>query len=122
MINGSLDTTDYIHNNGGFDYFGNHVSHETESNIGAFNGIGSMNILTTKNGDLNLYPSITRDVINIYIKNYTGSIQSKLFSLKGDLISVQYGNMISLEEFGSGTYFCVVKFGNMTITERVVKI
>ena len=122
LINGSLDTTDYIHNNGGFDYFGNHVSHETESNIGAFNGIGSMNILTSKNGDLNLYPSITRDVINIYIKNYTGSIQSKLFSLKGDLISVQYGNMISLEEFGSGTYFCVVKFGNMTITERVVKI
>ena len=122
LINGSLDTTDYIHNNGGFDYFGNHVSHETESNIGAFNGKGSMNILTSKNGDLNLYPSITRDVINIYIKNYTGSIQSKLFSLKGDLISVQYGNMISLEEFGSGTYFCVVKFGNMTITERVVKI
>ena len=51
LINGSLDTTDYIHNNGGFDYFGNHVSHETESNIGAFNGKGSMNILTSKNGD-----------------------------------------------------------------------
>ena len=77
MING-IDTTDYIHVNGGFDYFGNHVT-ETESNIGAFNGIGSMNILTTKNGDLNLYPSITRDVINIYIKNYTGSIQSNYF-------------------------------------------
>ena len=64
----------------------------------------------------------SRTIINIYIKNYTGSIQSKLFSLKGDLISVQDGNMISLEEFDSGTYFCVVKFGNMTITQRVVKI
>ena len=122
LINGSLDTTDYIHNNGGFDYFGNHVSHETGSNIGAFNGLASMNILTNKNGDLNLYPSITKDIINIYIKNYTGNIQSKLFSLKGDLLSVQDGDVISLKEFDSGTYFCVVKFGKMTITQRVVKI
>ena len=122
LINGSLDTTDYIHNNGGFDYFGNHVSHETGSNIGAFNGLASMNILTNKNGDFNLYPSITKDIINIYIKNYTGNIQSKLFSLKGDLLSVQDGDVISLKEFDSGTYFCVVKFGKMTITQRVVKI
>ena len=122
LINGSLDTIDYLNHNGGFDYFGNHVSHETASNIGAFNGSGSINILTNKNGNFNLYPSVSKDIINIYIKNYTGPIQSKLFSLKGDLISVQEGDMISLKEFDSGTYICIVKFGDMIITQRVVKI
>ena len=41
LINGSTDTTNYLEHNGGFDYFGNSVSHNFPSNIGAFNGVGS---------------------------------------------------------------------------------
>ena len=38
LINGSTDTTNYLEHNGGLDYFGNSVSHNFPSNIGAFNG------------------------------------------------------------------------------------
>ena len=38
LINGSTDTTNYLEHNGGLDYFGNSVSHNSASNIGAFNG------------------------------------------------------------------------------------
>jgi hypothetical protein len=41
LINGSNDTTNYLEHNGGLDYFGNSVSHNFPSNIGAFNGAGS---------------------------------------------------------------------------------
>ena len=37
LINGSTDTLNYLQHNGGLDYFGNNVSHQSPSNIGAFN-------------------------------------------------------------------------------------
>ena len=42
LINGSTDTTNYLEHNGGLDFFGNSVSHHLPSNIGAFNGNGSI--------------------------------------------------------------------------------
>jgi hypothetical protein len=38
LINGSSDTSDFIQNNGGRDYFGNSVSNSEKPNIGAYNG------------------------------------------------------------------------------------
>ena len=38
LINGSNDSINYLQHNGGLDYFGNIVSHNFPSNIGAFNG------------------------------------------------------------------------------------
>ena len=38
LINGSNDSINYLQHNGGLDYFGNIVSHNLPSNIGAFNG------------------------------------------------------------------------------------
>ena len=62
LINGSTDTTKYLEHNGGLDYFGNSVSHYFPSNIGAYNGSGSANILAVKIDDIKLYPSVTYDV------------------------------------------------------------
>lgn len=38
LINGSSDTSNFIQNNGGRDYFGNSVSNSEKPNIGAYNG------------------------------------------------------------------------------------
>ena len=54
LINGSNDTINYLKNNGGLDYFGNSVSHNLPSNIGAYNGEESMNILTIKLDELKI--------------------------------------------------------------------
>ena len=63
LINGSNDTINYLKNNGGLDYFGNSVSHNLHSNIGAYNGEESMNILTLKLDELKIFPSLTDDFV-----------------------------------------------------------
>ena len=42
LINGSTDSINYLQHNGGLDYFGNSVSHNLPSNIGAYNGSGAI--------------------------------------------------------------------------------
>ena len=70
LINGSNDTINYLEHNGGLDYFGNSVSHNFPSNIGAFNGSGSVNFLELNSEDVKLYPSITEKYVNISINDY----------------------------------------------------
>ena len=62
LINGSNDTINYLEHNGGLDYFGNSVSHYLPSNIGAFNGSGSVNILELNLEDVNALPKHNREV------------------------------------------------------------
>jgi len=121
LINGSSDTLNYLQHNGGLDYFGNSVSHQFPSNIGAYNGSGPINVLEINVEDLKLYPSVTDDYINISIKEYTGPIQTKIYSLSGDFLGIQSGNKLSLKKFKSGIYLCVIIYSDKKKTLRVVK-
>ena len=122
LINGSIDTTNYLEHNGGLDYFGNSVSHHVPTNIGAFNGTGPMDILAINIDDIKLFPSITNDYVNISIQQYSGPIQTEIYALNGDFIGVQSGNKLSFKKFNSGIYFCVVIYRNKNKTLKVVKL
>jgi len=122
LINGSNDSINFLEHNGGLDYFGNSVSHNFASNIGAFNGSGSINILELKSDNINLFPSITENYVNISIKDYSGSIQTEIFNISGDLISIQNGNKLSFEKQKSGIYFCKVIYADKNKTLRIVKL
>ena len=122
LINGSIDTTNYLEHNGGLDYFGNSVSHQFPSNIGAFNSTGPMHILETKIDDIKLYPSVTDDYVNISIMEYSGTLNTEIYALNGDFMEVQNGHKLSFKKFNSGIYVCVVIFGDKKKTMRVVKL
>ncbi|MDC3154125.1 right-handed parallel beta-helix repeat-containing protein [Bacteroidota bacterium] len=122
LISGSTDSINYLQHNGGLDYFGNNVSHNSPSNIGAYNGFGAMNILEINKDKIKLYPSVTKDYINIEIEEYSGTIRAEIYALNGDFIAVQYGDRLSLEQYKSGTYFCVIIYANKNKTLRVVKL
>ena len=122
LINGSNDTINYLEHNGGLDYFGNSVSHYLPSNIGAFNGSGSVNILELNLEDVKLYPSITEKYVNISINDYCGSIEVEIYNLSGDLVSIQNGNKLTFEKLNSGIYFCKVIYADKNKTLRIVKL
>ena len=122
LINGSIDTTNYLEHNGGLDYFGNSVSHHFPSNIGAFNGSGQMDILAIRLEDIKISPSVTNDFVNISIQDYKGSIQTKIYAVNGDLMGIQIGNKLSFKKFSSGIYFCVVSYAGKNKNLRVVKL
>ena len=122
LINGSTDSINYLQHNGGLDYFGNSVSHNLPSNIGAYNGSGAMNILEINKDKIKLYPSVTEGNVNISIEEYSGTIKTEIYTLSGDFIAVQYGNKLSFEKYKSGTYFCVITYANKNKTLKVVKI
>jgi len=122
LINGSSDTTNYIQHNGGLDYFGNTVSHNLPPNIGAFNGAGNVNILSTKSDEIKIYPNVTCDIVNILINNYSGPINTEIYGLGGDFMGSQSGDMISLMSFSSGIYFCVINYRDTKKILRVVKL
>ena len=122
LINGSNDSTKYLEHNGGLDYFGNRVSHHLPSNIGAFNGSGPMQILAQKINDIKLFPSVTYDYVSISIKNYSGPINTEIYSLNGDFINSQNGKILSLKNFESGTYLCLISYGSKRETIKIVKL
>ena len=122
LINGSADTTNYLEHNGGLDYFGNSVSHNLSSNIGAFNGTGTVDILEVKIDDIKLHPSVTHDFVNISIQNYSGPIKTEIYGLNGDFIVLKNGNRFSLKKYNPGIYYCVVIYEDKRRTFRVVKL
>ena len=123
LINGSTDTINYLEHNGGLDYFGNSVSHTLSSNIGAYNGInGLVHVITTDENDVHIYPSITQDYVNISTPEYSGPIQTSIYSMNGESLGIQKGSKIYFNEYKSGTYFCLVKFGDKQKTMKVVKL
>ena len=122
LINGSADTTNYIQHNGGLDYFGNIVSHNLPPNIGAFNGVSNVDILSTKLDEIKIYPNVTNDFVNILINNYTGPIKTEIYAIGGDFMGFQIGDKLSLESFSSGIYLCVINYSDTKKILRVVKL
>ena len=122
LINGSNDSTNYLEHNGGLDYFGNSVSHNSPSNIGAYNGFGTVDILSQNVGDLKISPSVTNNYVNISIQNFTGPIQTEIYTLGGELADIQKGNKLSFEKLKSGVYFCVVVYQEKKKTIKIIKL
>ena len=122
MINGSNDTANYLQHNGGLDYFGNSVSHNIPSNIGAYNGTSYMNIFTANVDDLKFYPSVTDDYVNLSIREYSEPIKTEIYALNGDFLDVQYGDKLSFNKFDAGIYFCSVYYKNKCIIIKIVKL
>ena len=88
LINGSSDTTNYLNNNGGKDYFGNFVSSSNPSNIGAFNG-NVLSVLSSEKDDIVVaYPTATIDKVTLSIKGYNGFLETKIYNLNGDFFVV----------------------------------
>ncbi len=122
LINGSNDTLNYLKHNGGLDYFGNSVSHIYPSNIGAFNGEESTDLLVSKFDELKFYPSITNDFVNISIEDYSGLIMTRIYSLNGEFLDVQTGDKLSFNALNSGIYFCLITYENKIKRIKVVKL
>ena len=122
LIGGSNDSTNYLEHNGGLDYFGNSVSHNSPSNIGAYNGFGTVDILSQNVGDLKIFPSVTNNYVNISIQNFTGPIQTKIYTLGGELVDIQKGNKLSFEKLKSAVYFCVVVYQEKKKTIKIIKL
>ena len=122
LISGSNDSTNYLNNNGGKDYFGNFVSNTLPPNIGAFNGEIQSSYNTLKKQSLIAYPSVTIDNIQLKSNTNKGPFEIYIFDLNGKLIDVQLGEIISLINFQKGIYLLKVKFGNEVEELRVVKL
>ena len=122
LISGSNDSTNYLNNNGGKDYFGNFVSNTLPPNIGAFNGEIHSSYNTLKKQSLIAYPSVTIDNIQLKSNTRKGPFETYIFDLNGKLIDVQLGDIVSLINFQKGIYLLKVKFENEVEELRVVKL
>ena len=122
LINGSLDSTNYLLNNGGRDFFGNVVSSIDPPSIGAYNGT-TLNLSTNiETNEIIAYPSITTGEIFLEIKNNGEKIQTKIYSITGNYLTLQEGETINLESFPEGIYILFVQHGTTTEQFKVVKI
>lgn len=122
LINGSLDSTNYLLNNGGRDFFGNVVSSIDPPSIGAYNGT-TLNLSTNiEANEIIAYPSITNGEIFLEIKNNGEKIQTKIYSITGNYLTLQEGETINLESFPEGIYILIVQHGTTTEQFKVVKI
>ena len=122
LINGSLDSTNYLLNNGGRDFFGNVVSSIDPPSIGAYNGT-TLNLSTNiEANEIIAYPSITTGEIFLEIKNNGEKIQTKIYSINGNYLTLQEGETINLESFPEGIYILIVQHGTTTERFKVVKI
>ena len=122
LINGSSDTTNYLNNNGGKDYFGNFVSSSNPSNIGAFNG-NVLSVLSSEKDDIVVaYPTATIDKVTLSIKGYNGFLETKIYNLNGDFLGTQSGKEISLLRFEKGIYILKVKFKENSRKLNVIRL
>jgi len=122
LINGSSDTINYLEHNGGLDYFGNSVSHLYPSNIGTFNGTGSVNILSINFDEIKIFPSVTDDYVNISTNEIIEPIKTNIYALNGNFLGTQFGKKLSFKKFKSGIYSCVIIYGNKKKKTKIVKL
>ena len=103
LINGSNDTINYLEHNGGLDYFGNSVSHNSPSNIGAFNGNGFIDILETELENANdSITALNNQLISQILQMNTSlsNLQFELDSLNNviELLENHLNDMLNLED------------------------
>ena len=102
LISGSNDSTNYLNNNGGKDYFGNLVSNSLLPNIGAYNGESPSGYNTLKEQLIYAYPTATIDYLQLKSKSSEGPFETYIYDINGKYISNQIGDKISLTNFKKG--------------------
>ena len=122
LISGSNDSTNYLNNNGGKDYFGNLVSNSLLPNIGAYNGESPSGYNTLKEQLIYAYPTATIDYLQLKSKSSKGPFETYIYDINGKYISNQIGDKISLINFKKGIYLLKVKFGDKVEKLRVIKL
>ena len=122
LISGSNDSTNYLNNNGGKDYFGNLVSNSLPPNIGAYNGESLSGYNTLKEQLIYAYPTATIDYLQLKSKSSKGPFETYIYDVNGKYISNQIGDKISLINFKKGIYLLKVKFGDKVEKLRVIKL
>ena len=122
LISGSNDSTNYLNNNGGKDYFGNLVSNSLLPNIGAYNGESLSGYNTLKEQLIYAYPTATIDYLQLKSKSSKGPFETYIYDINGKYISNQIGDKISLINFKKGIYLLKVKFGDKVEKLRVIKL
>ena len=122
LISGSNDSTNYLNNNGGKDYFGNLVSNSLLPNIGAYNGESLSGYNTLKEQLIYAYPTATIDYLQLKSKSSKGPFETYIYDINGKYISNQIGDKISLINLKKGIYLLKVKFGDKVEKLRVIKL
>ena len=122
LISGSNDSTNYLNNNGGKDYFGNLVSNSLLPNIGAYNGESPSGYNTLKEQLIYAYPTATIDYLQLKSKSSKGPFETYIYDVNGKYISNQIGDKISLINLKKGIYLLKVKFGDKVEKLRVIKL
>ena len=122
LISGSNDSTNYLNNNGGKDYFGNLVSNSLLPNIGAYNGESLSGYNTLKEQLIYAYPTATIDYLQLKSKSSKGPFETYIYDLNGKYISNQIGDKISLINFKKGIYLLKVNYGDKVEKLRVIKL
>lgn len=122
LISGSNDSTNYLNNNGGKDYFGNLVSNSLLPNIGAYNGESPSGYNTLKEQLIYAYPTATIDYLQLKSKSSKGPFETYIYDINGKYISNQIGDKISLINLKKGIYLLKVKFGDKVEKLRVIKL
>jgi hypothetical protein len=122
LISGSNDSTNYLNNNGGKDYFGNLVSNSLLPYIGAYNGESPSGYNTLKEQLIYAYPTATIDYLQLKSKSSEGPFETYIYDINGKYISNQIGDKISLINLKKGIYLLKVKFGDKVEKLRVIKL
>ena len=122
LISGSNDSTNYLNNNGGKDYFGNLVSNSLLPNIGAYNGESLSGYNTLKEQLIYAYPTATIDYLQLKSKSSKGPFETYIYDVNGKYISNQIGDKISLINFKKGIYLLKVNYGDKVEELRVIKL
>ena len=122
LISGSNDSTNYLNNNGGKDYFGNLVSNSLLPNIGAYNGESPSGYNTLKEQLIYAYPTATIDYLQLKSKSSKGPFETYIYDLNGKYISNQIGDKISLINLKKGIYLLKVNYGDKVEKLRVIKL
>ncbi len=122
LINGSQNTLDYLFNNGGQDYFGNPVSSINPPTIGAYNGPFLGSCYVKNENSVIAFPSVTKDQLKLVIPNYNESVKTIIFDIKGEYISTQTGEYISLKDFRKGIYILNVTYDSKIERLKVLKL
>ena len=122
LISGSSDTTNFLYNNGGRDYFGNIVSENNPPCIGAFNLMSLNNSSSIKSLKIKAIPTMTINNLTLKIKDYDGKIETEIFNPEGNKISKQNGALISLKEFKKGIYILRININGKMENLKVVRL
>ena len=122
LINGSTDTTNYLNNNGGKDYFGNSISNFDPPSIGAFNEELMNSINFFEDNSLTHFPSPTIDKVHLFFKDYNGLVETDIYDIKGQYIGHCDGEVISLINLKKGIYILKVKLEKEIKELRVLKL